>query len=188
MPDKVTGLLSPFLRERRIRAALPHISGRVLDYGCGIGMLADRATYSSYTGVDADAESLTIARRHRPALRFLSIAEIPDEMFDTITMLAVIEYVVDRSATLAALRRRLAPDGRIVMTTPTPKIGGLRQALAAFGLVSGDIREAEESLPDERTLRRDAAAAGLAVAHYERFLLGANQLLVLRTGEGAGIL
>jgi SAM-dependent methyltransferase len=188
VPDKVTGLLSPFLREWRIRAALPHISGRVLDYGCGIGMLADRATYSSYTGVDIDAETLATARRLRPALRFLPIAEIPQETFDTITMLAVIEYVVDRPATLAALRRRLAPDGRIVMTTPTPEIGRFRQRLATFGLVSGDIREAEESLPDERALRRYAAAAGLAVAHYGRFLLGANQLLVLRIGEGAGTL
>ena len=34
------GILSPYLRSKRLSPALPYIKGRVLDVGCGVGLLA----------------------------------------------------------------------------------------------------------------------------------------------------
>lgn len=183
MADQVTGLLSPYLRDVRMAAALPYVSGRVLDYGCGIGRLAERVSFTTYTGVDVDAESLEVARRTHPAGVFLQLPALPDGPFDTVTMLAVIEYVEDRIRTLSDLGSRLAPDGRMVITTPAPAVNRIRRSLAPLGLVSKDIDERPQSLPSGSVLRREAEQAGLAVTTSRRFLFGLNQLMVLKRRE-----
>jgi SAM-dependent methyltransferase len=186
MTDYATGLLSPWLRRKRILAVLPYIHGRLLDYGCGAGVLADFAGCNEYIGVDADEESLTIARQNHPGVRFQS--ELPDELYDTITLLAVLEYLPDRVASLKQLRRHLAPGGRLVITTPLPTINRMRRVLAALGLMSIQIRQAEDSMPDKCALERDATAANLVVEQYRRFLLGTNQLFVLRSCDSVSSL
>ena len=179
MADYAAGLLSSWLRRKRILAVLPYIHGRLLDYGCGTGVLSDFVKCNEYIGVEADEESLRIARQKHPGVRFLS--ELPDELFDTITILAVLEYLPDRRASLEQLRRHLAPNGRLVITTPLPRLNRIRRIFAALGLLSAHISPAEDSLPDKFDLERDATAANLAVVQYSRFLLGANQLLILRS-------
>ena len=180
MADQVTGILSPFLRRSRIRAALPYVRGRLLDYGCGIGSLAGFPKYDTYVGIDKDPESLWIARRKHSTLRFQSASAIPEGPFDTIAMLAVIEYLPDRVATLSDLRARLAPGGRLVITAPSPGFYHIRRVLAVLGLGSSDIPKDENSCIGESELRAATAAAGFTCEKYHRFLFGMNQLMVLR--------
>ena len=91
MADQITGLLSPFLRTQRITAAMPYLEGRILDLGCGIGVLADLVPADRYVGVDIDKESIQIAQKRLPEHSFFTVDEFDAEgLFDSIVSLAVI--------------------------------------------------------------------------------------------------
>lgn len=191
MPDQTSGLLSPYLRRRRLAAVRPYLGGgRVLDYGCGVGELARRVPPERYLGVDRDAESLAAARARFPSHRFvvpeeLEAAAAAEAGFDLVVALAFIEHLADPGAWLAATSRRLAPGGRMVLTTPEPRLFGVHRLGAAAGLFSRE-GAAEHQTPIARAdLTVLAADARLRVLVARRFLLGANQLFVLET-EPAG--
>src|SRR5438105_14192970 len=100
MADQLTGLLSPFLRSRRIAAVRTFLGqGRLLDIGCGTGELARYVESTRYIGVDQDEESIAIAKNLFPAHRFLTIAEFTqsqhENQFERIIVLAVIEHLED---------------------------------------------------------------------------------------------
>ena len=185
MADQVSGLLSPFLRARRIAAARPWLgSGPLLDFGCGVGELARHVSPDRYLGVDRDAESLAEARRRHPRHRFLPAAELAAGVgvnggFERIVGLAVVEHLADPGEWLAAMGRRLAPGGRIVLTTPNPRLQLVHDAGARLGLFSRAGAAEHQSLLDPAAMARLAADASLAVVHAARFLAGANQLFVL---------
>jgi 2-polyprenyl-3-methyl-5-hydroxy-6-metoxy-1,4-benzoquinol methylase len=86
-------VLSPFLRNQRLRMARPFLDGRVLDVGCGSGALAGEVSPDRYVGVDVDAISLRRSRVNHP--EHASARQLPteEEQFDTIVSLAVIEHV-----------------------------------------------------------------------------------------------
>lgn len=87
------GLLSPWLRRKRIEASIPYLNGRVLDFGCGSGAMAEYVDADNYLGVEIDKDSLQQARSRFPSHQFVS--ELPEqtEKFDTVISLAVIEHV-----------------------------------------------------------------------------------------------
>jgi SAM-dependent methyltransferase len=182
LTDQAAGLLSPWLRQRRFAAALPHVRGTVLDVGCGIGMAAASIPAPRYLGVDTDEESLTEARRRFPRHRFVSA--IPaGHRFDSVLALAVIEHVPDPAAFLTRLGQHLAPGGQIILTTPHPRGGGIHTVGAGLGLFSAAAADEHEELLDRAALARAAADAGLISAGYRRFLLGVNQLCIFRSPE-----
>lgn len=171
------GLLSGFLERRRFAAALPHLRGRVLDVGCGAGHLSARYQ-GDYVGVDRDASVIALARSLYPSRSFRTA--MPEAgPFDTVAALAVIEHVPDPGALLAALRALLAPDGRIVITTPRPFSRIIHDTGARLGLFSQEAAEEHEQFLGREEITRAAERAGLRVALYRRFLAGVNQLAVL---------
>lgn len=176
------GLLSPFLRARRLAAARPYLHGRVLDVGCGVGALAALVGPDAYLGVEVDPDALSLARAAHSRHRFQ--AELPSAGagFDTVVCLAVIEHLPDPAAFLGELAARLADpaDSCIVLTTPHPAVDRLHDWGAALGLFSKAANEEHQALLDETALRALGAAASLRLARYQRFLLGANQLAVYR--------
>ncbi len=137
MSDNLDGLLSSFLRRKRLEAARPFVRGKVLDYGCGIGLAGDLADEDGYVGVDIDPDVLVEARRRHPRGRFLTPAELPGLSagpFETILALAVIEHLPAPRTFLELLASRLQAGGRIVVTTPAPGIGlGPRPGRAIYG-------------------------------------------------------
>jgi len=179
MADQVAGgLLSPFLRGARMQAALPHIKGRVLDVGCGTGELARWHGGNEYFGVDIDEESLVKARSQHPESRFSR--ELPaGELFDTIVGLAIIEHIKDPTAWLGQLRAHLAPEGRIVLTTPHRSMEAVHRAGSYLGIFSRDAADEHEVLFDLDLMRQAARQAGLEIALAQRFLFRANQLFLL---------
>lgn len=184
MADQISGLFSPFLRARRFAAARAFLSaGAVLDYGCGVGELAAEIPPQRYLGVDDDADSLAAARRRHPAHTFVTPDELerrpPAPDFDVVVALALIEHLPEPVRWLAAMRRRLRPGGRLVLTTPEPRLQGLHDLGARLGLFSREGAEQHQSLTDGATMARWAARSGLTVERSRRFLLGANQLFVL---------
>ena len=159
--------------------ASPWLSGRVLDYGCGSGALADVVNADCYVGYDIDAASIDEARRLHPRHEFTLTA--PQEgSFDTVASLAVIEHMAQPDAFVRGLAELCKPGGRIVLTTPNPLLDPAHHLGAKFGLFSHDASEEHVSLLDRKALAGLATSAGLGVVRYARFLLGANQLLVLQ--------
>jgi SAM-dependent methyltransferase len=178
MADQGTeGLLSPLLRARRIRAALPFLRGRVLDFGCGAGALAAWVEPGRYFGVDRDPDALQQARRLFPLHQF-SAALPGSGTFDSIAALAVIEHLPAPEEWLAAMRRLLAPSGSLVITTPHPAFRRIHEAGARAGVFSREAAAEHETLFGRAALLRLAAAAGFQMVLYRRFLLGANQLAI----------
>ena len=178
MADQVSGLLSPYLRRQRLRAARPYLQGRVLDVGCGVGLLAPMCDRNSYYGMDQDPESIEEARRRRPGYRFGT--SLPDrERFDRIIMLALIEHVPQPDQFLSDMHQYLAPGGCMVLTTPNRRFEWVHSLGAQMGACSRAAEQEHQVLFDSHTMRATAAAAGLRIRASRRFLFGMNQLFVL---------
>ena len=181
MADQARGLLSPYLRDRRINVAVAYLDGRVLDYGCGTGALADFFPPDRYVGTDRDEASLEIARQQHPGYSFYPPEEIHSLRirFDSIAALAVLEHLPDRVEFLRLLGSLLSESGRLVLTTPHPLSNGIHFIGSRLGIFSREASEEHGSLVGSGEMAGLAWAAGLAVIVSKRFLLGMNQLFVL---------
>jgi 2-polyprenyl-3-methyl-5-hydroxy-6-metoxy-1,4-benzoquinol methylase len=174
------GFLTPFLARMRVRAALPHVRGSVLDHGCGFGALAPFVPPARYLGFDINERSLEDARARNPSHRFTS--ELPvDTTFDTVVSMAVIEHVDDPTAYLRGLAVFVGDGGRVVLTTPRPSWTGVYALGARVGLFSATAHE-EHRLVGKAALTDASRTAGFRIVHFETFLAGANQLAVLQPG------
>lgn len=176
------GLLSPWLRKQRFKAALPYLKGRVLDFGCGSGSLAELVEADRYLGVEVDETSLQQARSRFPGYYFTSSLPGVNEKFDSIISLAVIEHVSNPSDFLVMLATHLASSETacIAITTPHPAVDWIHGAGSAIGLFSKHANEEHEDLLDRTKLEVAGQKAGLTLAYYRRFLFGANQLAVFK--------
>ncbi len=177
------GLLSPFLRRQRFKAATPYIKGRVLDIGCGGGALASIIESELYYGYDVDNDSLATARKDFPKHNFYDKLPSKTESFDTVVALAVIEHVHSSSDFLISLKEYLRDDqdARIVCTTPHPSLEWAHDFGAKLGIFSKHANEEHEELLDYQKLKDAAEKSILKLDVYRKFLFGANQLAVYRS-------
>ncbi|MEO7932236.1 MAG: class I SAM-dependent methyltransferase [Chthoniobacterales bacterium] len=111
----------------RYSTALPLCSGRrVLDIASGDGygsaLLAGEAM--QVTGVDISPETVVRARElyERPNLTFLegraTAIPLPDASVDVVVSFETIEHLLDHESFLHEIRRVLAKDGLLLMSTP----------------------------------------------------------------------
>ncbi len=98
---------------------------KILDVGCGTGHLAaefNRRGYQAW-GTDLAEAMVQYARAHYDPERF-QVADIeripfPDNFFDGIVCLGVMEYLASDDAALREMWRVLKPGGYAVITTPS---------------------------------------------------------------------
>src|SRR5258708_6321827 len=114
----------------RRRFALEMLEARVppgsnvLDVGCGTGHLAGELMQRGYTAWGADLSDAMVeyAREHysRDRFRVGDIEQIPfpDNTFDAVMCLGVMEYLEKDEPALREMWRVLKPGGRAVITTP----------------------------------------------------------------------
>ena len=128
--------LARFGRDAGARA--PFAGLRLLDIGCGGGLLSEPMTRLGFnvTGVDASARNIAVAGLHAAggglAIDYRcgtaeGLLEIERAAFDLILNMEVIEHVADPAAYLRACLALLAPGGLMIVAT-------LNRTLKAFAL------------------------------------------------------
>jgi SAM-dependent methyltransferase len=94
--------------------------GRLLDVGCGLGVLLEQALEAGWDahGCDTSGAWVREARARVGADRVVHGSVPTTGHFDVVTAWDVIEHVHDPLPFLAELGRRLAPGGRLFLRTP----------------------------------------------------------------------
>ena len=115
---------------RDARATQPLVGLRVLDVGCGAGLLAEPLTRlgASVTGVDASAEAIAAAQRHAEGGGLVIDYQVggaaaAEGIFDVVVTMEVVEHVPNLDAFVAEAVAPLNADGLFVAATlnRTPK-------------------------------------------------------------------
>lgn len=184
---QLTGVLSPLLESMRLRQAMKHFpSGvSVLDVGCGRAALLDHTRPRRYVGVDRRPDVIPQNQSRYPGYDFVQADAECDSFtglgrFDVILMLAVLEHFAGPETVLRRMVSLLAPEGRIIATTPHPRGDRFHGYGARMGLCSAESHEEHHSLLDKAALHQLANRCGCRVLHYRRFFLGLNQLIVFQ--------
>jgi len=122
---------------QRLRKTMDYIERaapyqRVLDFGCGSGVLLPflSSIASNVIAWDIDLFPFERMKAHidfPPNIevhdtRSFPLDKLPAASFDVITALDVLEHIDDLSATLKSLLRLLKPSGRLIVSGPTENI------------------------------------------------------------------
>src|SRR5919108_121051 len=127
----------------QIAAMVPSPSARVLDYGCGEAIHADRVVRSAARLVLSDSAptvrtALSAHFAGEPRIEVLSpegVAKLPDGGFDLIVANSLAQYLTpdELDGLLALWRRLLAPGGVLVIADVIPPdVGALSDVAALF--------------------------------------------------------
>jgi 2-polyprenyl-6-hydroxyphenyl methylase/3-demethylubiquinone-9 3-methyltransferase len=125
----------PILLRRDPRTAQPLAGLKIIDVGCGAGLVTEPISRlgAAVIGIDAAQQNVLVAERHarltgaRVRYRHALPEELADQgaAFDAALSLEVVEHVADLPAFLEALARLVAPGGILV-------IGTLNRTLRSF--------------------------------------------------------
>jgi 2-polyprenyl-6-hydroxyphenyl methylase/3-demethylubiquinone-9 3-methyltransferase len=105
---------------------LDSLSGlRILDIGCGAGLLCEPLTRlgAKVTGVDPSATNIEVAKLHAAKsgleidYRRTTIEDMPDDKFDIVLAMEVVEHVVSVGAFLDRCAALMKPDGLMLVST-----------------------------------------------------------------------
>jgi len=142
-------------------------AGRLLDVGCGHGLLLDEARRRGYEVVGLEL-SRSAARHARERLG-LDVREVPLEEFDSwasfdvVVLADVIEHLEDPVDAVARCARLLRPDGALCVVTPDPSSLTARVAGSRWW----GYLPAHTCLLPRATLRELLGAQGLFVSADE---------------------
>jgi ubiquinone/menaquinone biosynthesis C-methylase UbiE len=150
---------------------VPSPADRILDVACGTGIVARLArdrlgAAAAIVGIDVSADMLAVARAEAPTIdwREGNASALPlreGEQFDVVVCQQGLQFVSDRPAAAAQMRRALAKGGRLAVATwrsdaEIPFFRELRQVAERH---LGAIADARHSLGDAAQLEallRDA--------------------------------
>ena len=139
--------------------ARPYLSGRVLDFGAGIGTFSQELVSVSpqVVALEPDAELRAQLVERVPGVQVVDDAARLEGPFDAIISFNVIEHVPDDEEVLGRLRTLLAPGGTLLVLAPAHPglygtldrafghhrrytVPGLRALLQRAGLAPVDVR------------------------------------------------
>jgi SAM-dependent methyltransferase len=173
---------------KRIAADRP---GRLLDWGCGYGLIS-RELMSH--GIDVASTDYDPAQPGRRASEHFSEVEIefladpvvlpfPDESFDAVLSLGVLEHVAQPAASLDEIRRVLRPAGTLYVYKLPNRHSWLEWVARRVGLVYHGSRP-DDTLYTLRSAIALVEAHGFQVAEARR----ANMLPLTLNGRVANLL
>jgi len=177
-------LLAKYVRQKRILAVLPHIQGDVLDLGCGVSRIPKHLQPDSkYVGVEINPRIVEWLKENYPHHTFYQWdLEIDilllNSQFDTVLMFAVLEHLRNPDNVLKQIPTFLKPDGKLVMTTPTPLGGNIHTFGARIGLFYKEAANQHEGFYNRDQISKLLSKYCLEVTYFELFLSRGNQLFV----------
>lgn len=166
----------------------PDLSGlRVLDIGCGGGLLAEPFARlgASVTAIDASQQAIKAAQAHakNEGLSIDYRTCLSEELaadgyqFDLIYSSEVIEHVATRAPFINAIASLLAPSGLVVITTINRSLAALATVKIGAEYIVGAIPKGTHDYqkfvtPDE--LQSDFQQAGITLSHFTGFVPSAK--------------
>ncbi|MHB8510921.1 MAG: methyltransferase domain-containing protein [Actinomycetota bacterium] len=98
--------------------------GRLLDVGCGLGYMLEAARDRGWKATGVDPSPFSVANAQRNGFEahhgLLDRLNLPSESFDALTLLQVVEHLLDPRELLAECWRLIRPGGAILVETPNP--------------------------------------------------------------------
>lgn len=158
-------------RVRKLLAGLP-AGARFLDIGCGDGQLLE-AVKRQFPGLEVHGLDWRFSPEVRARLAAMGIvlhesmlenAELPESGFDLVTMNQLIEHLWEPADCLRMVRRILAPQGRLALTTPN--IDGYDRRFFKSGLWGGYYFPRHLNLFSRSSIGRLMSDCGLEVEEY----------------------
>ncbi|HWX18524.1 MAG TPA: class I SAM-dependent methyltransferase [Candidatus Binatia bacterium] len=149
----------------------PYITGKVLEVGGGIGNFTPELARVAESVVSIEPNAYCFARLQEKTKDLANVRVCnatvesldqqlpPEDRRDTIVLMNVLEHIKDDAAVLQLLRRRLKPDGRIVLLVPA--------APWAFGHI--DERLGHYRRYSKASARQLIAALGMQVEKLRYF-------------------
>ncbi len=186
--------LDRLLQRWRIHRAAGHIpeAARVLDIGCFDGVLFKRLRRRAISGVGIDPLAPPFECPSYRLIRGTFPQDLPPGRFAVITALAVVEHIDEAQlpALIAACHDRLSPDGRLIITMPSPLVDVILRVLRFLRLLDGMSMEEHHGATPKTvqaafTTAPDDQEGLFSLVHHERFQLGLNNLLVLEPAAPA---
>jgi 2-polyprenyl-6-hydroxyphenyl methylase/3-demethylubiquinone-9 3-methyltransferase len=116
------------LRLNYINNIAPLNNKRVLDVGCGGGILSESMYFkgADVTAIDLGEKALSVAKLHqlesgaKVDYRYISVEQLASEQpasFDVVTCMEMLEHVPDPAAVIAACAQLVKPGGMVVFST-----------------------------------------------------------------------
>ncbi|MFT8736047.1 MAG: bifunctional 2-polyprenyl-6-hydroxyphenol methylase/3-demethylubiquinol 3-O-methyltransferase UbiG [Zymomonas mobilis] len=104
----------------------PLMGKKVLDIGCGAGLLSEPLSRlgGDVTGVDAASENVAVAKAHAEQqhlkINYMAgdLETVEDSHFDLITAMEVLEHVADPAEFIQAIAAKLDQNGLLILSTP----------------------------------------------------------------------
>jgi 2-polyprenyl-3-methyl-5-hydroxy-6-metoxy-1,4-benzoquinol methylase len=152
---------------------------RVLDVGCGSGLLGARLRERGNTvwGIDAADDIAALASRRLDRFVLADVVDrarigesLGDERFDVIVFADVLEHLPDPVGTLRAYLRFLTPGGRVLVSVPNVAVWNVRAGLllGRFNYTAtGTLDRTHLRFFTRANLRRVLTDAGLRVERID---------------------
>ncbi|MGH2592049.1 MAG: class I SAM-dependent methyltransferase [Anaerolineae bacterium] len=156
----------------RIAKVLPLVRGRLLDVGCGFNNLV--RAYGCGVGVDVFPwAGIDILIGDSAWLPF------PDGSFDTVTIVAALNHISNRTEALPAIRRVLRPGGQLIVTMIGPKTGVLAHiAFVRDERTRGSMQPGEKLGMTRREVVSLLDESGFSVVQDIPFQFGLNRVYI----------
>ncbi len=160
----ISRIILPITRYLRFVNVKKHIQEqeRLLDIGCGDGFFIKHIICKERYGLDkllGDEVSDTL--------------DFPNDYFDYVTMLAVIEHIKEPELIIKEIYRVLRPGGKFIFTTPR------KEAEKFIKVYAKKIEDEHETYFDYEKVKAIAANI-FEIITFKTFLLGLNQVFVLK--------
>jgi ubiquinone/menaquinone biosynthesis C-methylase UbiE len=173
--------LDRLLQRWRYRVVRPHIpcSCRLLDVGGYDGSFLYFMKSKLVRGICLDP---LCRSRREGRFEFLqgtadSRLPLPDACVDVVTLLAVLEHVMEKEALAQEVFRVLRSRGRLVITVPQPVVDRILNILMRLKLIDGMALEEHHQF-NPKEVESIFTRHGFSLRKQRRFQLGLNNLFV----------